>query len=454
MSTAFRIAHYTAVLLLLATIHGKGKDALTLADAEAIAARQAPTVAAARLKALAAKQVVRQVRSAFFPQITAEFTAVATGDDIADHFGWNRLTNKDTRIGATGGLNNPTVLSRESNGIVFSQLLTDFGRSWDLTAASKALARSEEQRSEAVRARVLLVVDQCYFRLLEAQAVKRVTDETVMARQLIADRAAALAKSEIKSELDASFARIGLDEAKLVQVEAANRVKTAAAELSAALGYPQPHEFQLAEVRRFPERKGPLGDLIAQALASRPEVIAARHERDAARSLASAERAAHFPKISIIGAAGRTTAGDPRVEGDYAAAGINVELPIFAGFKTSARAAEVALQAQAADENVRELEDIIARDVQVAALAAEGAFDRIGLTTSLLRNSEEAYDLAEAKYQTGVTSIVEFSQAQLAKLQAQINHATATYEYQISRLLLDFQVGEPRREVIRGTTPP
>ncbi len=426
---------------------------LDLAAAEAIALRQSPVVNIARLKALAAQQVVRQVRSVFFPQITAEFSGVATGDDIADYMGWNRITNKDTRIGATGGLNNPTVLTREANGILFSQLVTDFGRSWDLTAASKNIALSEAQRSLVARAKVLLLVDQCYFRMLQAQAVLRVADETVMARQLLADQVAALAQSKLKSDLDASFARVSLDEAKLLQLEAHNRVDAASADLALALGYKGPRRFSLAPVPQFAAPTGTLAQFISQALVQRPEAIAAHHEVEAASRLAQAERAAHFPRITIQGAAGRTTTGDPRVLGDYAAAGINVEMPLFTGFRLSARAEEMSLQSQAAEQSLRDVEDIIAKDVQVALLNTTNSLDKIQVTASLLQNAEHAYDLAEAKYKSGVTSIVELSQAQVAKLQAQLNHTTTRYEYQMNRLALDFQVASPSRFVIPPTTP-
>jgi len=419
-------------------------EQLDLANAEAIALRQSPTVYAAQYKALAAKQVVREVRSAFYPQITAEFSAVATGDDIARRLGWNTFTNQDTRIGASGGLNNPTILSRQSNGILFSQLLTDFGRTWNLTAASKSMALSEAQKSMLARAKVMLLVDRAYFEAQQAQAVLRVADETVMSRQLLADQVGALAKSELKSELDASLARVSLDEAKLLRLEAQNRVDAAFADLSNALGYREPRRFALVPMPQFAPPKGNLAEYIAQALAMRPEALALRHERDAARKMASAERAAHFPKISLMGAAGRTTAGDPRVEGDYAAAGINVEVPVFTGFRLSARAQEAALQAQTAEQTLREIEDLIAKDVEVALLSTTNASDKIVVTASLLANAEQAYDLAEAKYKIGITSIVELSQAQLAKLQAQINHTTATYEYQIDRLVLDFQSGAPK----------
>jgi outer membrane protein len=176
----------------------------------------------------------------------------------------------------------------------------------------------------------------------------------------------------------------------------------------------------------------------------RPEAASLRHERDAAREIAAAERAAHFPKVTLIGAAGRGTAGDAGVVSDYAAAGVNVELPIFTGFRLSARDQEAALQAKSAEQTVHEMEDLIAKDVEVALLNTTNSSDKIAVTASLLANAEQAYDLADAKFKIGTTSIVELSQAQLAKLQAQINHTAAMYEYQIDRLILDFQVATPK----------
>jgi len=408
---------------------------LDLAHAEAIALRQSPTVNAAQFKALAARQVVRQVRSAFFPQITAEFTGVITAG------------TGDSRLGATGGLSNPTVLNRESNGILLSQLITDFGRTWNLTEAQKNLALSEAQRSALARAKVLLLVDQCYFQAQQAQAVLRVADETVMERQLLADQVGALAKSELKSELDASLARVNLDQAKLLRLEAGNHVDSAFAELSNALGYREPHRFALVAIPQYAPPRGNLAECIAQALASRPEARSLRNERDAATQLVAANRAAHLPKVSLIGAAGRTPVGQASttpVEGDYAMAGINVELPIFTGFFLSAKDQESALRARAAEQSLHEVEDLIAKDVEVSLLNTTTASDKINVTASLLTNAEQAYDLAESKYKIGITSIVELSQAQLAKLQAQIDHTSATYEYQIDRLILDFQVGAPK----------
>jgi len=300
----------------------------------------------------------------------------------------------------------------------------------------------------------MLLVDNAYFQAQQAQALLRVADETVMDRQLLADQVGAMAKNKLRSELDVSFALVALDEAKLLRLQAQNQVDSSFAELSNALGYHEPHRFALKPIPQFALPTENLAQYISSALATRPEALALRHEHQAARQTAAAERAAHFPKVSLIGAAGRGTAGDPRTLDDYAAAGINVEVPIFTGFRLTARDQEAALETQAAEQTLIETENLIAKDVEVALLNTTNAADKIKVTENLLANANEAYDLAQAKYKIGLTSIVELSQAQLFKLQAQINHTTATYEYQIDRLVLDFQIGAPRylqpSDVLRG----
>jgi outer membrane protein len=417
---------------------------LDLTTAEAIALRQSPAVLASQFKALAAQQVVREVRSAFLPQVTADSDNVANGNDISKFFTGSPYNNGNTYLAASGGLNSSSIYSRQADGLLVSQLITDFGRTWNLTAASKSQALSEAQRSVLARARAILWVDHAYFQAQQAQALLRVADETVQARQLVADQVGALAKNKLRSELDVSFALVTLDEAKLLRLQAQNQVESAFAELSNSLGYPVPRRFILALIPQFAGPKGNLAQCIGQALANRPEALALRHEHQAARQTAAAARAAHLPKVMFLGAAGRTTAGDAAIVNDYAAAGIDVEVPIFTGFRLSAQDQETNLRAEAAQQAVIEMENLIAKDVALALLNTNTAADKIKVTESLLANAREAYDLAQAKYQIGLTSIVELSQAQLFLLQAQINHTTATYEYQIDRLVLDFQIGAPR----------
>ena len=81
------------------------------------------------------------------------------------------------------------------------------------------------------------------------------------------------------------------------------------------------------------------------------------------------------------------------------------------------------------------------RDVRVAYLNATTAYDRMGLTKQLLDQAQLALDLAQTRYDLGLGSIVELSQAQLALTSAQIANSSARYEYQSQRVMVDYATG-------------
>jgi outer membrane protein len=81
------------------------------------------------------------------------------------------------------------------------------------------------------------------------------------------------------------------------------------------------------------------------------------------------------------------------------------------------------------------------RDVRVAYANARTAFERVGLTAQLLDQARLALDLALSRYDLGLSSIIEVSQAQLNLTSAQIASAAARYDCQSQRAQLDFQVG-------------
>ena len=99
------------------------------------------------------------------------------------------------------------------------------------------------------------------------------------------------------------------------------------------------------------------------------------------------------------------------------------------------------LQADAADQTVRDQENAIARDTQISKLNLDYSFVRIALTASLLQNANKALELAQARFSDGPGTIVELSQAELNQTSAQIEEAGARYDYHLQRAALDFQTG-------------
>jgi outer membrane protein TolC len=57
------------------------------------------------------------------------------------------------------------------------------------------------------------------------------------------------------------------------------------------------------------------------------------------------------------------------------------------------------------------------------------------------RQRESEGGLAQARYRNGISSIVEFNQAQLNLLSAQIAYTDTQYEYLLQRSALNYQTG-------------
>ncbi|HKT72126.1 MAG TPA: TolC family protein [Steroidobacteraceae bacterium] len=402
---------------------------LTLERAHELALRNHPNIAAADYRALAADELFKQARSGLLPQLSLYGSAV-------------RAQSANTRILA-GGINNPSVLNRAAVGVGFSQLITDFGRTSNLAASSRLQASAEDQNAQATREQVLLDVDRAYFAALEAQAVENVAQQTADTRQLLLDRVSVLAQNKLKSDLDVSFAHVALDDAKLLLQKAQNDYASSMASLSTALGLPQQQGYNLVE-RAAPADalEADVSPLIDQALHERPELASLRDQRDAALRLARSLRDARLPTLSAVIDAGDAPSHDDRLPGNYAAGGIQLSVPVFAGGYYSARQHEAELRAKAAAETLRTAEDQVSRDVRIAWLNLNNAWQRLRTTEELSRYAADAYQLADARYRAGSSSIVELSQAQLQLTAAQIGAANARYDVLMQQSELNYETGE------------
>ncbi len=402
---------------------------ITLSEAVAIALKNNPRLSIDRLNALIAEEVTTEFRSALFPTVLASTTAAGA--------------TTDSRL-AAGGLNNPIIFNRYAAGTSVSQLITDFGRTSNLIQSSRLRARSQQESVRASQAQVTLAVHRIYFFVLRALGVLRVAEETERARGLAVEQVTALAKSNLRSTLDVSFAEVNLSESKLTVLAARNERLQALAELSATLGYSRPQAFELEDVTQAPELPPGLDELIAEAVSNRPEMGALRTEREAALNLVAAERKLTLPTVSALANMGVAPVHDERLKNRYAAAAINMTVPVFNGGLFSARRREAELRVQAVDQRLRDLENQIAREVTVALTNAQTAFERIALTGQLLRQAKLSAELAQERYSLGLSSIVELSQAQLNQTAAEIRSTMAKYDYLVQRSISDYQTGRLR----------
>jgi len=402
---------------------------LTLTDAEGIAIQNHPQIQAAAELALAAAAQVKEVQSAYYPQANGAATGVKA--------------ETNSRI-AAGFLNSPSVFDKFADGLSVTQLVTDFGRTHEFSRSSHFRAQAVQEHVITTRADVLLRVAVSYFAVMKAQSVLQVAEETVKARQLVADQVGELAKSSLKSGLDVSFAKVDLARAQLLLVQSQNDLQSSYAQLSEALGYSDLRSFQLAE-EPMPGAPPPdVAPLLVEALQNRPEIIGQGLDVKSAQSYATAERDLWFPTLTAAGVTGLVPFRQDTLSSRYAAAGFNLSIPIFNGRLFNAEHTEATARSRAQQQFLRDLENHIAQDVRTSWLNALSAYQRLSLTAQLLEQTTQAYDLAKGRYQLGLSSIIELSQAQLNLTEAQVEQVRAQYDYESQTVNLNYQLGRMR----------
>jgi outer membrane protein len=403
---------------------------LTLQQAEAIALKNNPQITIGRLRALAAQQYVREARSALLPNAYLSLTAVDA--------------NPGSRL-AAGSLTNSVLYSRAADGVSVSQLVTDFGRTTNLLSSSEYNAKAEDQTAAATRADILLVVDQAFYNSLETKALVTVAEETVRARQTLVDKVQALTNAKLKSDIDLSFSNVDLARGKLLLLEAQNNYQTSLAALSAILGYPDEQNFQLIEeTTAVSQPAADVAPLIQQALQQRPEIKAMQFEVESAQKFGSAEHDLVRPTINALGVVGQAPVRDNHIESWYGAVGVNSNIPVFNGFLYNARGKAADLQTEAERQKLLDTRNNIARDVRNAWHDSLRAFERLSVTQQLRDQANLSLDLAKARYDLGLGSIVEFTQAELQKTEADIQDTDAKYQYRLTQIVLAFTIAAPK----------
>ena len=183
--------------------------------------------------------------------------------------------------------------------------------------------------------------------------------------------------------------------------------------------------------------------LIAQAIQNRPDLQSLKFSEQAAQKFSKAQHEQLLPTVSALGVVGDTPTGSSQYFTTtwYGAVGGNISIPIFNGFRLTAQASEAALQAQAASEQTRALQEQFARDVRTAWLNANTALQRVTVTSELVQEANTALYLAKTRYDLGLSSIVELSQAELQQTEAAISNANARSQYNFAISTISFQTG-------------
>jgi outer membrane protein len=231
----------------------------------------------------------------------------------------------------------------------------------------------------------------------------------------------------------------------LLQLDAQNNADSTMAVLDDLLGLDHLEIYDLVDDGAPLEPPAPDVDQLTRlALEQRPDYQALAFDQQATMKFGKAQRDQMLPSISLAGTVGTVPVRPDQqyyLNNWWGGVGVNMNIPIFNGFLYPAQAREASIRTEIATQETRELRDRIARDVRTSWLAANTAYQRVAVTTELLKQANLGLSLAQTRYQIGLSSIVELSQAQYQQTDAAIGNTNAQYQYRLALAALNYQTG-------------
>jgi outer membrane protein len=402
---------------------------MTLQQAEQIAIQNNPHISVRQLLARAQHQVYRETRSAYLPHIN--LGAVGERADSGSRYTFDNL--RSTRL-----------LSHVGGGLDMSQLIIDFGHTSNLIASSKLQEKAQNAHAMASELDIVMMTDQAFYNTLEAQALLKVAQQTVDTRQTTDEQIAELTKNKLRSDIDQAFSTENVDRAKLLLLDAQDQYNKDLNALTSLLGFDHPMQYTLVtDDSDVPLPPPDQDELVKVALQQRPDLIELDYSQKAAKKYARAEWDQLLPSLHTMGVVGVTPVRTDKYFDSnwFGGIGLNLEVNIFNGFLYTSQAEAADARAKADQESLRDLKDNVVKSVRDAWLESNTSYKKIAVTQQLLKASNLALQLAQARYKLGLSSIVELSDTQLEQTRAAIENINARVEYQLSLAALNYQLG-------------
>jgi len=322
-------------------------------------------------------------------------------------------------------------------GVTLSQVLFDFGKTFASTEAARRLAEVAQEDVELQRQLITLTVKESFININFARRLIRVQEQALERADLNLRSARGFFEVGTRPKSDVARAEVDVANARVALIQARNAERLARVALNTAMGIPFDAPTEVQDNLIYQAMTLDRAQLQSQALAQRPEYKQVRlrvSEADARMRRAFRD---FFPDVSATGFYGGTRADLNEIW----EIGLTLSWSIFDGGNKIARLRETKANVEGAQARVKATELDISREVEQAQLNVTEAQERIGAAQTAVASAQENFRLAQGRFDAGVGTILELTDAQLFLTQAQNTEAQALADYRIFLARLERAVG-------------
>jgi outer membrane protein len=401
---------------------------LTLQRAIDIALKNQPSILAGQSTIRANEATIGQARANYYPQLTASGS-------------YSKISP------ATSGIGTGTAgkYDQYSSSVGLSQTIFDFGKTPTQVRINSLNTESSRFDLDNTLDTVVFNVKQAFYNVLQTQRIRDVAVESVKQFQQHLDQAQGFYGVGTKSKIDVTKAEVDLSNARLNLIKAENQVRLSRVTLNNAMGISDVQDYNL-EDNLFYTKYGLLfEEALSKVYNQRPDLQSLIKRKEAAKSSIDLARKGYFPVLS--GNANYAYSGNNSSVGtgfplnnnwNY---GVSISIPIFSGFDTKYKVAQAQANYDTITANEQSLRLDVYSQLQQAYLSLRQADESILTSEVAVRQAKENVELATGRYQAGVGSPLEVTDALVSLNNAQVAYTQALTDYKNAQASIEKAIG-------------
>jgi outer membrane protein TolC len=425
-------------------------EVLALSRAIEIALETQPTIVGARYTVRANEARVGEAQSSYYPQLntsasysryssltTATLASVpVSGGASALGAGPSIVPSPSISPISTGAFNQYTA------NLGLTQIVYDFGKTSTQVRINKLNKDAARFDLANVEQTVVLNVKQAYYNVLQAQRNAEVSRQSVKQFQQHLEQARGFFEVGTRARFDVTKAEVDLSNAQVSLIAAENQIKLAFVTLNNAIGIPNAPDYRLEDSLLYERFELPFEDALEQAYARRPDLLAQIKRKESSRQSIDLARKGYFPIFTAYGNYDYSGSDFPLQSGwSY---GLSMSIPIFNGLLTRYQINEAQANFGTLSANEQSLRLDIYSQVQQGYVNLGDASERIKASELAVRQAKENVDLANGRYEEGVGSPLEVTDAIVAQSNAELTHTAALSDYKNAQAAIEKAIGGTR----------
>ena len=423
---------------------------MTLDDAVHIGLERSRMLEIARLDRDMTSQKIRETWAQVLPQISSDFTYTRSLKPSVLFF-------PDIFNGGTSNSFIPLVISADNAAtatINVRQALFN-GSAFAGIKAAGILRKMSNEAYRNAEAAVIADIKMSYFDALISRDQLKLIEQSIERWQQSRKDTRAMFRQGVAADIDTLKAYLSVENLRPDLIQAENRVATTMTKLKNVIGIPLDSTVILSGKLELSSATYPqdIAAAYREALDSRPDLRQLDLQVKAEGEKVSAARAERYPVISAFGQFESQTAFNDNVKTSESrwpvstAVGLEVSLPIFTGYRTSAQVEQARITQMQTRTRVEDLKDAIRAEVEVRLLNFRESQKRIDVQSKTISVAERSYKISLLRFKEGIGTRLELTDAELQLNKAKTNYLQAVYDYLVASVQLDKALGRSETSV-------